>query len=187
MVSIAEEKLAAAKPALAEAEAALQVRKIWNWTLMPTTVSIHYWSCMWHNHTVLSTHHPCRLSKLLTSPQSANWGNPHTSSCASWTVPCCCSRGSWIPLPWPRPTRSQAFMGRVTQGRGRGIHTYILSYFCNYSWQLKKYWNSTSTNLQLMPSQTRSLQSLHSSLCNSAIFSKFLSNQECCELHPVTP
>ena len=123
--AIAEEKLAAAKPALAEAEAALQVRKIWNWTLMLSTMSIHYQSCMWHIHAILSTHHPCRLSKLLTSPQFANWGTPHTSSCASWTVPCCCSRGSWIPLPWPRPTRSQAFVGRVTQGSRRGIYTFV--------------------------------------------------------------
>ena len=80
-------------------------------------------------------------------------------------------------------------MARFAKGTVSSIFSEIsnLSYFCNYSWQQKKCWNSTSTNLQLMPSQTRSLQSLHSSLCNSAIFSKFPSNQECYELHPVTP
>lgn len=129
--AIAEEKLAAAKPALAEAEAALQVRKIWNWTLMLSTMSIHYQSCMWHIHAILSTHHPCRLSKLLTSPQFANWGNPHTSSCASWTVPCCCSRGSWIPWPWTPTNQVPSLRGESLKVAG-GVYIHL----CSLGWLL---------------------------------------------------
>ena len=52
-----------------------------------------------------------------------------------------------------------------------------LSYFCNYSWQQKKYWYSTNSNLQLMPSQTRSPESLHSRI-HAFVILPFIFNSE---------
>lgn len=102
--AIAEEKLATAKPALEEAEAALQVgcESILN-IILPCLFSIlRHMVCVFaiSRYNIYILYCLYRRSKLLTFPLFASWVNHPTSSCASWIVPCYSSSGSWILYPW---------------------------------------------------------------------------------------